>query len=112
MNFKMNIEYIYVLLFLYIVFGILYILFNLTYPPWFFALTLFFGFKWVFNYRKCTISYIEVKLRRVNKEEGYLYRFLKYMIDFRDNKLISIVYIFQILFIAYHFIKTDSFQNI
>lgn len=33
--------------------------------------------KWAFDYRKCTFSYIEVKLRRVPKEEGYIYQTLE-----------------------------------
>jgi hypothetical protein len=30
--------------------------------------------RWLSDYRKCTFSYIEVKLRGVKKEQGYIYR--------------------------------------
>jgi hypothetical protein len=96
----------------YILFGSTFILMDLRFPNWFFALTLFFGFKWLFNYRKCTISYIEVKLRGVKKEEGYLYRLLDYIINYRTDKNIIFVYIFQTAFIAYHYIKTEGFKGV
>lgn len=33
--------------------------------------------KWLTDYRKCTVSYIECKLRGVKKEAGYLYQYLE-----------------------------------
>lgn len=74
-------------------------------PEWFFAFTLFFGFKWLFNYRKCTISYIEIKLRGVKKEQGYLYRLLNTIVDYRYNPNVYFVYVFQLVFIIYQAIK-------
>ena len=103
---------IHIIIISYILFGSTYILTDLRFPNWFFSLTLFFGFKWLFNYRKCTISYIEVKLRGVKKEEGYLYRLLDYIINFRNNKNINFVYIFQTVFILYHYVKTNDFIGI
>jgi hypothetical protein len=99
-------EFIYVIMLSYILFGFGYIYLDKKYPNWFFALTIYFGFKWLFNYRKCTISYIEVKLSGVKKEEGYLYRFLNYLIDFRYDDHIYKMYVIQFLFIGYHYIKT------
>lgn len=44
-------------------------------------ITAFFLIKWVTDYRKCTFSYVEVKLRGVKKEEGYLNYLLDSIID-------------------------------
>jgi hypothetical protein len=33
-------------------------------------------FKWITDYRKCTMSYLECKIRGVPKEEGYINRYL------------------------------------
>lgn len=49
-------------------------------------------FKWVTNYRKCTISYIEIKLRNVKKEQGVLYNFLEDLIDFNTCEYRHILY--------------------
>ena len=32
----------------------------------------FFLLKWIFNYRKCTISYLECKIRGVKKDDGII----------------------------------------
>ena len=42
---------------------------------------LYILFRWLTDYRKCTISYIEIKVRGVKKEQGYLYRFLNSIFD-------------------------------
>lgn len=43
-------------------------------------------FKIAFGYKKCTLSYIEVKLRGVPKEEGYIYRLLDGFIELRKTR--------------------------
>ena len=50
------------------------------------AITIFILFKIVFNYDKCTISYIECKIRGVKKTEGYLYTFLNNFIQIEMKK--------------------------
>jgi hypothetical protein len=107
-----SLEIIYIFVITYLVIGFAYVMCDIQFPNCFFALTMFFGFKWLFNYRKCTISYIEVKLRGVKKEEGYLYRFLNYIVDFRYNPNVYLVYPFMIVFIIYHGMKTDGFKNV
>jgi hypothetical protein len=68
---------------------------NSKIPRWYFALVVYISFKLTFNYRKCTISYLEVKLRGVKKEEGYLYALLENVVDLRyDPFLISVITIF------------------
>ena len=46
------------------------------------ALTMvgYFLFRWITNYRQCTISYLECKLRGVKKEDGYIYNILNWPI--------------------------------
>jgi hypothetical protein len=41
------------------------------------TLCIYLLIKWLTDYRKCTVSYIECKLRGVKKEAGYLYRYLE-----------------------------------
>jgi hypothetical protein len=41
-------------------------------------------FKWITDYRKCTVSYMECKLRGVKKEQGYIYRYLEPIFNLRD----------------------------
>ena len=48
-------------------------------------LCLFLLFKWITDYRLCTLSYLEIKVRNVSKEEGLLYNFLENLIDFNKS---------------------------
>lgn len=73
------------------------------YYSWIMALVLFFTLKWIFNYRKCTLSFIEVKLRGVKKEEGFIYNYLNKCVDFRNKNIIYLFYFLSfILIIDYY----------
>lgn len=72
---------------------------NKPLPAWYIAFIIYFSFKWITNYRKCTISYIECKVRGVKKEEGYLYNFLNDMTDLRYSQ--DILYIFLLIGILF-----------
>lgn len=50
-------------------------------------------FKWITDYRMCTISYLEFKIRGVPKESGVLYNFLEDLIDFNKCDVRYFLYI-------------------
>lgn len=72
----------------YVALGMVYMTLLKDVPQWYLAILLFIGFKVVFRYEKCTVSYIEIKLRGVKKEEGYLYNFLAGFQKLRDSDLV------------------------
>jgi hypothetical protein len=80
---------------------ILYLLLGIfleTIPFWYATLTIYVIFKWLFNYRKCTISYLEIKLRRVPKTNGLLYNYLESLVDLRDDsELVGLLMIYMTL---------------
>jgi hypothetical protein len=89
-----------ILIYSYLLFGIYFILFNIKPPKLYIGLILFFAFKWIFNYRKCTISRIECLIRGVKKEEGYINRILNTIVDLRyDNNIYMIILLCIILLI-------------
>ena len=65
---------------------------NTKYYTWFITLIIFFSLKWIFDYRKCTFSYIEVKLRGVKKEEGIIYQILEKCMEIRKSSLVFLFY--------------------
>lgn len=71
-------------------------------------LCLFFLIKWILDYRKCTVSYIECKLRCVKKEEGIVYNIMEEIYDINKSKYKYIAYSFVIIvfFINYKKLKT------
>lgn len=67
----------------------------------------YFLLKWITNYRKCTVSYIECKIRKVKKENGYIYNILEEIFKLNETKNIMYIYIFTfiILYINYNNLK-------
>lgn len=57
------------------------------------VIMLYLLFRWITNYRKCTVSYLECKIRGVKKEEGYLYNILEEIFDLNKTDFIYLIYI-------------------
>jgi hypothetical protein len=91
------------LVYLYLAIGILFILLNKRLNRIYIGILMFFLAKMIFNYRKCTISYLECKLRNVKREEGYLNKFMDSIIDVREEKEIILLYIFAFIIIFYYY---------
>ncbi len=53
----------------------------------------FLLFKWISDYRMCTVSYIEIKLRGIPKEKGIMYNFMEDVVDFNKCDIWFIFYI-------------------
>ena len=60
---------------------------------------------WITNYRKCTLSYIECKLRGVKKEDGIIYNIMSQIYDVNKKKYKYIIYIFIFTVMCIHFEK-------
>ena len=65
----------------------------------------------IFNYRKCTISYIECKIRKVKREEGYLNKFINSILDLRESNESILYYIFAFLILYYHYIEKGNLNQ-
>jgi len=91
----------------YLLFGLYHMVFNLELDPNYTVLLLFFTFKIIIDFRKCTLSYIECKLRGVKKEEGYLNQFFDKLFDIRNENekttklllLISFIILYYAMFV-------------
>jgi hypothetical protein len=75
-----------------------------TIPKVYMVILLFFLTKLIFNYRKCTVSYIECKLRKVKKEQGYLNSFLNSIVDLRYTPHVYIMYFLSAIILYYYFV--------
>ena len=91
----------------YLLYGLYHMIFNLELDPNYTILLLFFTFKIIIDFRKCTLSYIECKLRGVKKEEGYLNQFFDKLFDIRNENekttklllLISFIVLYYAMFV-------------
>ena len=92
------------IVFFYLFIGLLLILINISVPQIYLGILFFFTFKWIFNYRKCSISWLECKIRGVEKKDGYLNNFLDNIIDIRNTNNIYFIYIISFFILIYELI--------
>jgi len=92
------------IVYLFLFLGLILINNDSTIPRPYIGIIIFFLIKLLFNYRKCTISYIECKLRKVKKEEGYLNSFIDSILDLRYTPHVYIMYILSGVILYYHFV--------
>ena len=88
---------------IYLLVGISMCLLNIDIPNVYIGILIFILIKQLINYRKCTISYIECKIRGVEKEQGYLYNFLNGLVDLRYTKFSILIYITSFLILYWHY---------
>ena len=73
--------YALLLVYTYLIIGVVIMLLNKNFPSYYIGLLIFFTIKWIINYRKCTISYLECKIRGVKRKDGYLNRLMDDILD-------------------------------
>ena len=90
---------------LFLSYGLYHMIINVIIPLSYIQLLLFLTIKVLLDYNKCTISYLEVKLRGVKKEEGYLYDLLTSLNNLRYHKDFLILLFIINIFLIYDYIK-------
>lgn len=88
---------------LYLLYGLYHMIYNLELDPQYTILLLFFTFKIIINFRKCTLSYIECKVRGVKKEQGFINTFFDRLFDIRNEneKLVKLLLIVSFIILYY-----------
>ena len=92
-NFEMTEEKLYTFIaYFYAFIGLLYCFVDKYIPPNYCALVIFFMFKMISNYKKCTFSYLECKMRGVKRQDGYLASLMDHIVDLRNTPHKYIIY--------------------
>jgi hypothetical protein len=97
-----------IMIIVFISIGFLYLFKHRVIPPRYNLLVAFFTFKLIFDYRKCTFSYLECKMRKVKKEDGVLASFMDHVVDLRYTRYKYIMYIISVIFLLH----TDELKEI
>ena len=82
-----------------IIIGILYKAVDNYIDPSYIVLVMFLTFKMLFNYKKCTFSYLECKIRKVKRQDGLLASFLDHVVDLRTSKYSFLLYVLSCFFL-------------
>lgn len=109
-NFIKNENTCFLLYGLFVFFGIFLMIKQDTIPQWYIIFLYFLGFKVIFKYNKCTLSYIECKLiRNVPQEMGLINSFVNGLLKISKYNIIYYFIIFYTIFVTwYFFVKTKS----
>ena len=94
------------IVYIYFILGICYMAFEKAIPRNYIAIILYFFFKMLSGYDKCTISYIECKLRNVKKEDSYIYDFLHSIINLKNTSHKLYLYTIASVFICFYIFKS------
>lgn len=100
--------YEFILVYAYLSIGIYCICKNYNIDQNYMILLIIFLLKSMFDYRKCTVSYLETKLRSVKKKDGYLFTLMDDILNIRNTEHIGLIYIICSVILYYYFgIKED-----
>ena len=97
--------YLIYFVYLYLMIGLLSIYFKKPLPRIYLGLLIFFVFKWIFNYRKCTLSYIECKIRNVKKEKSHIYNYCEFFGDLIYSKYNDILFLLLVILLLINLFK-------
>jgi hypothetical protein len=104
-----------IIVIIFIIIGLLYKFIDNYIPPNYIVLVGFCAFKMISNYKKCTFSYLECKMRKVKREEGLLASFLDHVVDLRTSKYKNLLYVLSGFFLINapfkEMIKFNNFNN-
>ena len=74
---------------------------------------LFLLIKWILNYRKCTLSYIECKIRNIKKEKSHIYNYCEFFGDLIYNKYNDILFLILVILLLINIFKIcKNLQNV
>ncbi len=66
---------------------------------------LFLLLKWILNYRKCTLSYIECKIRNIKKEKSHIYNYCEFFGNLIYNKYNDILFLLLVILLLINLFK-------
>ena len=97
----------------YLFFGYYHILINKEPDSLYTILLVYFTFKIIIDYRKCTLSYIECKIRNIKKDKGYINNFFDDLFSIRNEtkeKRYLLLMLSFILSVYFVFIKNSEMK--
>jgi len=96
------------IVYLYLLIGIISIVLKKPLPRTYIVVLVFMLFKIITDYRLCTLSYLEYKIRGVTRNEGYLNQFLDPIIDLRDTKHFYYIIVLSFIILYYDLIVLNN----
>ena len=101
-----------VITYLYLLIGMISILLKKPLHRTYIVILVFMLFKFITNYRLCTLSYIECKIRDVKRDQSYLNQVLDPIIHLRETEHFYPVIIISLIILYYDLIIFDNIKYV
>ena len=101
-----------IITYLYLFIGMISILLKKPLHRTYIVILAFMLFKIITNYRLCTISYLECRIRDVKHNDGYLNQVLDPIIDLRETEHFYPVIIISLIILYYDLIVFDNIKYV
>ncbi len=94
----------------YLGIGYLYTFKNKYINPLYYVCLLFVCFKVIFEYRICSVAYLECRFRDIKREDSYMNQFLDPIVDLRYTNHIYPLTLLSFLILTYHLIILEKYN--
>ena len=100
-----------IFLYLYLLIGIYYIYFKKEIPMIYLVGLSFISFKVIFDYRVCSVAYLECKIREIKREDSLVNRFLDPIVDVRYTDHVYLLSMMTFVILFFNFIILDRHRD-
>ena len=100
-----------IFLYLYLLIGIYYIYMKKDTPLIYLICLSFISFKVMFDYRVCSVAYMECKLREVKREESIMNQFLAPIVDLRYSDHVYLLSIIVFVILTYNYVILEKHKD-
>lgn len=100
------------LVYTYLLYGILSIVTNKEVSILYLSLLLFVCFKVVINYRACSVAYLECKIRKIKRDESIINQLLDPIIDLRYTNHIYPFVLISFYILTYNFVYLKRIKEL
>ena len=100
-----------IFLYLYLLIGIYYIYHKKEIPMIYLVGLSFISFKVIFDYRVCSVAYLECKIREIKREDSLVNRFLDPIVDVRYTDHVYLLSMMTFVILFFNFIILDRHRD-
>ena len=100
-----------IFLYSYLLLGIYFIYAKIDTPFIYLVCLGFASFKVIFNYRICSVAYLECKTRGVKRDESFVNQFLNPIVDTRYSDHIYILTILSFFILTYNIVFMEKYKE-
>ena len=101
-----------IFLYSYLFIGFLFTILEKDLHPIYLICLLFVSFKFIFEYRVCSVAYLECRMRDIKRDKSYMNKFLDPIVDLRYTDHVYTLSLLSFLILTYHLVFLEKYSLI